>query len=502
MAGENYGVCEKCLARVPADFVIREGKVLLRKNCHECGQTESLVSSSAEVWQRKRQVWQYDEASQRACRLNCHTCHYRHPLRIVFVDVTNRCNMNCPICVANIPGMGFEFNPPLAYFEKVFKAISELPTDPAVMLFGGEPTVREDLFEIIELARSYHLKVRLVTNGLKLADEDYCRRICEAKVPVLIAFDGLDPEIYTRMRKSPEACRQKLKALENLKRLSRSKTVIMCCVARHINDKHLPDLLDYVHENRDFVAGLYLLPLIETWEEGEFQTDVSTNMEDVEEILDAAIPDEKVEFLPAGITYHLLTALQFFGSPRLTFGAVHPNCESATFLLSDGGRFHALSHYLKRPLDEIGAELVRRAKDLEPRLRRLDPARRLQRWRGRWLVLKSLAGWARRSLDLRRTLKGNPAITTLRILAGLMLGRRFKDLLRKHSRVQSALTIIILPFEEHHSIDGARLEMCKAGFAFEDPETGEVRTVPVCAWSLYKNEVQRKLAEKYAPATV
>jgi hypothetical protein len=58
--------------------------------------------------------------------------------------------------------------------------------------------------------------------------------------------------------------------------------------------------------------------------------------------------------------------------------------------------------------------------------------------------------------------------------------------------------MIVLPFEEYHAIDGARLQNCTAGFAIEDPETGEVKTIPVCSFSLYKTDIQRKLAAKYA----
>ena len=101
-------------------------------------------------------------------------------------------------------------------------------------------------------------------------------------------------------------------------------------------------------------------------------------------------------------------------------------------------------------------------------------------------------------LNLRRILKGTPFFTIVRILAALAIGRRAKDVFRKHSHIQDALRMIVLPFEEYHAIDGARLQHCAAGFAFEDPDTGEVRTIPVCSFSLYKIDIQRKIAEKYA----
>ncbi len=496
----NYGICDKCRARVPAAHVIRDGKVYLAKECATCGSSEALISSDAAAWQRKREVCHYDAAKAPACNLNCVACgrqEAHHP-RMVFLDVTNRCNMNCPICIANIPHMGFEFHPPIEYFEKVLDGLSRMTPKPTVQLFGGEPTVRDDLFEIVDIAKKKGLRVGIVTNGLKLADPDYCQQVCDSRARVLIAFDGRDPDVYRRMRKNPGAYEKKVQALENLKRFSDRRHTIMTCVARHINDHLMRDLIDFCHENRDFIAYLHLIPLTETWKDGEFETDTSTTTEDVEKIIDEAFPGEKVEFVPSGLTHHLTQALAFFGGIRLTFGGVHPNCESATVLLSDGTQYRPLSHFLKRPLDVIGEEIVSRVERISPKLSRLDPAKRLQNLRGKLLVIRTFAPLLFRSFNLRRVLKGNRVLTLLRLAGGLLIGRNPKEQLRKHTNVGRTMGMLILPFEEVHSVEGARLHNCTAGFAYEDPDDGVVKTIPVCTWALFRNDIQRKIARKYA----
>jgi hypothetical protein len=107
-----------------------------------------------------------------------------------------------------------------------------------------------------------------------------------------------------------------------------------------------------------------------------------------------------------------------------------------------------------------------------------------------------------RVLDTKRLLRGNRFLAVARILGGVMTGKRLKDQLRKHTNVQSAMLMVVLPFEEYHSVESARLEGCPSGFAYEDPQTGAVKTVPVCMWGLYKNDIQRKIAEKYQAAAV
>lgn len=72
--------------------------------------------------------------------------------------------------------MGFLFEPPLEYFEKIFKYYAQCEPKPSIQLFGGEPTVRNDLFDIIRIARKLKLATRLTTNGIRLADEEYCKK--------------------------------------------------------------------------------------------------------------------------------------------------------------------------------------------------------------------------------------------------------------------------------------------------------------------------------------
>jgi len=500
MPAVKRAVCEKCRKLVPAEHIARDGRVYVSKQCPDCGTTEALVSSDAQMWHSKRDLWRYDPAKAGECLMNCRSCGHAHGPRMVFLNLTNRCNMNCPICIANIPGMGFEFHPPLEYFERVLDGLSKMDPRPTVQLFGGEPTVREDLFEIISTAQEKGLRVRIVTNGLKLADDEFCRKLCNAGVPVLLAFDGRDPEIYARMRKNRPAYFKKLAALDNLKKYSRRKNTIMCCVARGINDKHMRDLVEFCHENRHYISHLHLIPLTENWEKGEFETDATTTIEDVEQIIAASFPGEPVEFLPAGLGHHLFQAGAFFGNFRLTFGGVHPNCESATLFLSDGERYRPIGHYLKKPLHEVADEVVRRADKIDARLARLNPERFLQRWQARLIVTRTFAPVLLRSLDFRKIAKGRPVVAALKILAGLLAGKRLKEQARKHLTVTDTLGMVVLPFEEYHSIDSERLQNCKAGFAFEDPDSGQIKVVPVCSYSLFRDEVERKIMARYGAA--
>jgi hypothetical protein len=482
---------------VSAEHVTRDGKVYLRKTCPSCGVSESLVSTDAAAWQEKRDIWQYDEDEGPACNLMCTGCGHAHHSEMVFVDVTNRCNMNCPICIANIPAMGFKFEPPLSYFEAIFRSVSQMDPGPRINLFGGEPTVREDLPDIIELAREYGLRPRIVTNGLRLADEDYCRMITDLKVPLLFSLDGLSADVYDRLRRNPGAFDRKMRALENLKKHSKRRNTIMVCVARHINEDHMERLIRYCHDNRDIFRAMHLIPLTETWEEGEFEADVTTTIEDVERIVDNAFPDGHVDFLSAGLPGRLANLVNFTTSARMTFGGVHPNCESMTYLLSDGEQYRPLGDFTNGNLEDLLTDLVNASLELGPFLSRLNPDRPAHRALGLLRCMGSVGPRLLRFVNWKKLLKGRPFAGIVGIALDLLRGRDLKESLRAHSVVGDVLRMVVLPFEEYHSVESQRLRHCRAAFAYQDPDTEQVGLVPVCAWSLFKKDIQRRIARRY-----
>lgn len=73
----------------------------------------------------------------------------------------------------------------------------------AIQFSGGEPTVRDDLPEIIELAQELGFAhIQLASNGVRLANSpEYCKRLKDATLrTVYLAFDGITPEPYFETR--------------------------------------------------------------------------------------------------------------------------------------------------------------------------------------------------------------------------------------------------------------------------------------------------------------
>jgi uncharacterized radical SAM superfamily Fe-S cluster-containing enzyme len=505
---QNFGYCDTCKEAVPVRHTIRDGNVYLTKDCPRCGESEALLSTDAAMWQRKRSLTGYDQQVHRSCALNCTTCkqHLQQPM-LIFLDVTNRCNMNCPICLANIPAMGFEFEPPLEYFDKIFRHVSSLKPRPGIQLFGGEPTVRDDLLEIIRIARSYGLSMRVVTNGIRLADERYCKELLASGPQLMFAFDGRSEHIYAKLRNSAKFYHLKMKALENVRKHRKKKVTIMSVAARGINDAYIADLVQMCHDFRDTIAALDFLPLTITWAPGEVEDARETTMEDVEKMVSAALPG--VEFVPATMLRRFTTLLDYFNVGRITFGGAHPNCESASVLISDGKRYLPLTHYVKRPMSELLKELLREDEALGKKLEALKHGLLggmltklgLFQTVARGIIIRSLLRFVRKNARLDEAMGGKAWRKSLIIAYGLLRGKKLKHLLRRHTRMHGVLRLMVLPFEDWRSLESARLEGCPAAFAYEDPESAEVKLMPVCAWPLLKNDILRRTAARYAATT-
>jgi len=507
----NHGFCNKCNALVPARQEERDGKVYLVKDCPSCGITETLIAADAERYRNKRLL---DSGfDYRHCKLDCLHCKHPKDPNIVFVDITNRCNMNCPICINNTPSMGFLFEPPIDYFDKIFRYFSRFDPKPSIQLFGGEPTVRDDLIDIVKMARSYGLPTRVVTNGIKLADPEYCRALIENRATILIAYDGANPETYRVLRGSEKFLDLKLKAIENIRKFKGAKVVLMSLLAKGFNDKAISELLDYVHERRDIIRGIYFMPLAHTWDKKDFDLEPERiTSEDVEVIVNDAYPDARVDFIPAGFLGQLPNIRKYLKIKPLPFVGAHPNCESMYLLVSNGERYVPMAWYLKGSMIELGQGLMKAEQSLARRVRSQESSLfggLLRRLRLQTPYLRARAALAVGRTVLRharvgRFFKGRGPMKlyhAIALLLRLATGSRTKTALARHTTAQNTLQIIVLPFEENAVLETERLERCPAAFAYYDPEEDRVRHVPVCAWGIHKTAALKLVARHYGTLT-
>lgn len=256
----TYSVCPVCLKRIPAERVWKTDGIYLEKSCPEHG------SFSSVIWRNRIDfaAWRGDRPSVGAQEnLNCHACaglcaeHLRDTC-CTLLEVTGRCNLNCTFCFADPEGGE---DPSL---ETVKGWIEDLTVSGKTLLqlSGGEPTVREDLPEIVAYAKKAGCKyVQLNSNGLRLAeDEAFVEKLSTAGLSfVFLQFDGVTDAVYERLRGRP-LLELKKKAIENCGKYGIGVTLVPVLVPR-VNDDQIGAILRFAVSKSPLVRGVHFQPV-------------------------------------------------------------------------------------------------------------------------------------------------------------------------------------------------------------------------------------------------
>ena len=147
------------------------------------------------------------------------------------------CNLNCPICHVNVPNKNYK-EPTLDWIKKQLKNFKNVK----IGLFGGEPTLREDLAEIIKFARSINIEtIDLQTNAFLLADEEYLIKLKQAGLNfVTVGFPSHIKEKYNYLTKT----KSYEKAASGLKNCVKHGLVVS--IYHVINQENYKDLIGLI----------------------------------------------------------------------------------------------------------------------------------------------------------------------------------------------------------------------------------------------------------------
>lgn len=136
--------------------------------------------------------------------------------RLIFWELTQRCNLRCLHCRAGRPaGEGQDLS--LAQIEPILDDIAARYR-PLLILTGGEPLLRPDLFDIAAAARRRGLPISLASNGT-LIDAAMAQRIAAAGFQrAAISLDGAGPATHDRFRGQPGSFDAARSGIEQLRR--------------------------------------------------------------------------------------------------------------------------------------------------------------------------------------------------------------------------------------------------------------------------------------------
>ena len=161
--------------------------------------------------------------------------------RLVFWEVTKGCNLRCIHCRASATELSSPEDLNTRAALGIIDQIAEA-ANPILVLSGGEPLYRSDIFQLARYATDKGLRVALATNGT-LVTKDVARMIVDSGVKrVSISLDGADALTHDTFRGIPGAFDAAVYGLRNLKSLGMSVQINMT-IARH-NARQLPQVLE------------------------------------------------------------------------------------------------------------------------------------------------------------------------------------------------------------------------------------------------------------------
>ena len=264
----TQSVCPECLKRIPAARVQKGEQVFLRKTCPEHGEYEVCI------WQGKPdyQQWKNDQApslppvlatqAENGCPFDCGLCpEHRQQTCCVLLEVTERCNLRCPVCFAG-SSQDKKIDPEIAVIEDWYQMLLASGGPYNIQLSGGEPTLRDDLPEIIALGKEKGFDFFQVnTNGIRLAtDEQYVGRLKEAGLNcVFLQFDGISDDVYTKLRGEP-LLEVKKKVIEVCGK-NEIGVVLVPTLTPGINDQQVGSILNFAIDHMPVVRGVHFQPI-------------------------------------------------------------------------------------------------------------------------------------------------------------------------------------------------------------------------------------------------
>jgi MoaA/NifB/PqqE/SkfB family radical SAM enzyme len=123
-----------------------------------------------------------------------------------------------------------------------------------IILTGGEPTLSHVLPESIAYGREQGLHVRMITNGERLAEPDFCKSVIDAGLQhVHVSIYSYKPEIEEMLRGIPNPLDRSLGALENLGTHQDKITVNINSVINKYNTDHLHETTQFLCERFPFI---------------------------------------------------------------------------------------------------------------------------------------------------------------------------------------------------------------------------------------------------------
>ena len=230
---ETISLCPVCYKKIPAFIYPKDKQAWMKKECDVHGKFKAMVERS---WNHWSNFYRYGSIG-----IN----------NYIIVHISDKCNMKCPWCYY---GQGEEKIHDMDFFHQL---LYEPYRGYGLMFSGGEPTIRDDYFDVVKQAHLMGWRPSTITNMINLAYDDFFKKTLNDEFITSnntynFALSFQHPKNYSDVE-----YQAKLKALDNIGKAGLKAACVMFSI-------QTLDELDYIKDFYDKTRQLYSMLRIRT----------------------------------------------------------------------------------------------------------------------------------------------------------------------------------------------------------------------------------------------
>jgi hypothetical protein len=489
-------ICPECISegysikdsKLVAIIYEEDGKVWIVKECPKHGIVKDLYWGDYEMYQKAKRfadpgieilnpdIEKMEE--EVSCPDDCGLCvkHKSHT-NLGNIVLTNRCNLSCWYCFFYAKKGESIYEPSLESIREMLRRMkNEQPIGAnAVQFTGGEPTLRDDLIEIIKIAKEEgYDHVQFNTNGIEFArNPELVKALKEAGIGVVyMSFDGVSPKT------NPKNYWEIPDALDNCRKVGLN-VVLVPTLIKSVNDHEIGDMIRFAAGNIDVVRSLNIQPvslvgMMPRQMRDKQRITIPDVCKKIEEQTDGEIAKDDFFTIPtASVITNFIEAMT--GQPKYRL-STHFACGVATYAFKEGDKLIPITRFIDIP------GLLEYLKEQTENIQKS----RIKK------ISKAVSG-AKLFLNIKKFIDEDKKPKELeigKIITSAITGGDYNSLAEFHRK---SLFIGMMHFMDLYNYDIDRVQKCCVHYA-----TPDGRIIPFCAFNVIPQVFRDKTQKEFS----
>ena len=259
---QTRSICSICDEIVPATYEVRDNEqVFYTRRCPKHGVVDTDLGYHAAFYRKsfdveKIMIARYGDGGDTDISRGLSPFPLRKPAGLVILEVTERCNLTCPMCYAYSSPSERDYT-----LEEIETRLDQLIAIEgkgiSLQISGGEPSVRKDLDLIAAMVkRKGFAQLEMVSNGIRLAREpDFAEKLVKwGFTSVYLQFDSTRPEDIVKLR-GEDLWDVRVKAIAALERVKLPSTLAVS-LYDGLNTDQIQQVVHFAWQHPDTVCAI------------------------------------------------------------------------------------------------------------------------------------------------------------------------------------------------------------------------------------------------------